>query len=190
MNKRRRKGGDLAFLNKTVRVVSECANEGRVGRVHKIYRELAERKCHVVTDRGGFDEKLEKLELDVPGKPEPCGIRLDFRRLKQSLRESIRHKLEGRSGNLEPVVHGELLEQSTVAAMLEEMELRLVPEETVIVPPSVATPWGLFDIAHDVAGEVAAEIINANPITSELINHANSMESNANPMQQIAMQIQ
>ena len=143
-----------------------------------------------MTDRGGFDEKLEKLELDVPGKPEPCGIRLDFRRLKQSLRESIRHQLEGRNGDLEPVVHGEFLEQSTVAAILNEMELRLLPEETVIVPPSVATPWCMFDIAPDVAGEVAAEIINANPITSEFINHENPMESNANPMQPIAMQIQ
>ena len=66
--KRRKKGGDLEFLNKTVRVVSECANEGRVGLVRKIHRELAEYKCQVLTDGGVFNEKLEKLELDVPSR--------------------------------------------------------------------------------------------------------------------------
>ena len=91
-----------------------------------------------MTESGAFEEELEKLELDVPG--DPCPAKLDFRRVQQAIRESIRHKLEGANGNLELVEHGQLLEHSTAAAILHEIELRLVPEETRIVPPSVAAP--------------------------------------------------
>jgi hypothetical protein len=48
-----------------------------------------------------------------------------------------------------------MIEQSTVAAILTEMEMRLDPKETRIVKPSITTPWTLHEIDYDAGGETA-----------------------------------
>ncbi len=49
-----------------------------------------------------------------------------------------------------------MIEQSTMAAILTEMELRLDSEDTSIVQPSITTPWTLHEAVYDAGGEVAA----------------------------------
>ena len=58
-------------------------------------------------------------------------------------------------GNLEKVEENVLLEQSTVAAILAETELRLQPKDTMILKPSVTTPWANDEVVEDLGGEVA-----------------------------------
>ena len=153
------------FLKKQVRVVAECVNEGRRGEVTAMYKattfaaegENEGLECNIFSANGVFCEKLENLALVTEGGIEPLPYKLDFRRLKAAKRASIKHALEGGDGNLELIVNGTTLEQSTVAAILKEIELRFEPKETKIVIPSIATPWGNDEGAYeDAGGEVSA----------------------------------
>jgi hypothetical protein len=149
------------FLKKQVRVTCECTNEGRCGevtKVHKVFGTEAESEyieCHVFSDKGTFTERLNNIEEKREAAPEPAGFKLDYRRLKAPQRAALKHKLEGVDGNLELIVDKTMLEQSTVAAILLEMELRLCPEDTKIVVPSIATAWSLGEPPEDHGGEVA-----------------------------------
>ena len=115
------------------------------------------RDAESFSTNGAFSEKLENLALVTEGGIEPLPYKLDLRRLKAAKRASIKHALEGGDGNLELIVNGTTLEQSTVAAVLKEIELRFEPKETKIVIPSIATPWGNDEGAYeDAGGEVSA----------------------------------
>ena len=151
------------FFKKQVRVVAECVNEGRRGEVTAMYKattfaaegENEGLECNIFSANGVFCEKLENLALATEGGIEPVPYKLDYRRIKAAKRASIKHALEGGDGNLELIVNGTTLEQSTVAAILKEIELRFEPKETKIVIPSIATgnDEGAYE---DAGGEVSA----------------------------------
>jgi hypothetical protein len=151
------------FLKKQVLVVAECAHEGRRGEVTAVYKveglaldgKDEELECNIFSTNGVFYEKLENLALVTGAGTEPVSYKLDYRRIKAPKRASIKHALEGGDGNLELIVHGTTLEQSTVAAVLTEIELRFDSKETKIVIPSIATPWGNDEAVYeDGGGEV------------------------------------
>ena len=68
------------------------------------------------------------------------------------------HELEGEDGNVEIIVRDKLTKQSTVAAILRELELRFGPEDTLLIQPSVATPWSSGEINDEVEGETETSI--------------------------------
>ena len=169
-NKRRRntkegareeEGPEHEWLKKNVRVVAECEDEGRAGLVTNVYRynngDADEHlKCNILSECGVFCTSIEHLEEDVFGKPKPIDFKLDYRRIKAPKRAAIRHTLEGTDENLEMIKAGTMIEQSTVAAILTEMELRLTPKDTKIVIPSVCTAWTFEEPPADHGGEVEA----------------------------------
>ena len=93
-------------------------------------------KCNALGEKGVLFRRLDDLEEDTGEKTKPGEFKLDFRRLKAPQRAALKHKLEGNDGNLETVVSGTMIEHSTVAAMLLEMELRLEPKDTRLIKPS------------------------------------------------------
>ena len=121
----------------------------------------------IFSTNGTFGESAENLQEIVPGESvEPVPFKLDFRRLKPARRVSLRRDLEGGSdtaNNIELVKLGTTLEQSTVAAMLKELELRFECDKKqhseLIVPPTVATAWSVEDVPDDHGGEVAKFIV-------------------------------
>jgi len=153
---------DHPLLKKQMRVVAECTNEGRWGEVTKVHKLVAkeaesqEFECTIFSPHGTFHESLKNIEEVLAEAPEPKGFKLDYRRIKAHKRTALRHQLEGDDGNLELIVVNTMLEQSTVAAILHEMELRLSPKDTKIVAPSIATAWSLGEVPEDLGGEVAA----------------------------------
>ncbi len=102
------------------------------------------------------DQRLADVEEDKPGMAKPSSFKLDFGKLKASRRASLKNALEGADKNLEVIVRGELIKQSTMAAILTEMELRLGSEDTSILKPSITTPWTFHEVHYDAGGEVAA----------------------------------
>ncbi len=67
-------------------------------------------------------------------------------------KQSIKHSLVGTGDNLDLVVFGNLLEQSTTATTSFALEAA----DTKLVTPSVATAWGHSDEMHeDIGGEIA-----------------------------------
>jgi hypothetical protein len=156
-----------------VRVVAECSNERRSGDVAAVLTRLTAETEHDAVERtifstnGTFGESAENLQEIVPGESvEPVPFKLDFRRLKPARRVSLRRDLEGGSdtaNNIELVKLGTTLEQSTVAAICKELELRFECENKkhseLIVPPTVATAWSVEDVPDDHGGEVAKFIV-------------------------------
>jgi hypothetical protein len=150
------------WLKKQVRVVAEVQNEGRCGEVTAVYRffetddeDEETFEVHVFSTTGVFTARLADVEEDKPGKREPTSFKLDFRRIKANKRAALKRLLEGEDENLELIAKGTLIEQSTVAAILTEMEMRLDPKETSIIKPSITTPWTLHEIDYDAGGEMA-----------------------------------
>ena len=156
-----------ALLKKLVRVVGDCANEGRAGEVTAVHKRLATEtepeaiECTIFSTSGTFGELAENLqEVATGGGVEATPFKLDYRRVKVPKRIALKRELEGGSAvanNLELIKTGTTLEQSTVAAICKELELRFECDKanTLIVVPSIATIWGLAEVHEDHGGEVA-----------------------------------
>ena len=146
--------------SKQVRVVSENNHEGRAGRVQAVYKVFATEAegehidVEIRAGKSSFFARLGDVQEDSIAS-EPSPFKLDFRRIKAAKRVELKNTLEGKDGNLEKVEENVLLEQSTVAAILAETELRLQPKDTMILKPSVTTPWANDEVVEDLGGEVA-----------------------------------
>ncbi len=104
---------------------------------------------HVFSENVVFAAKLADVEEDKPGMAVPASFKLDFRRLQAGKRSSLKNILEGADGNLEVIVKGQLIGQSTMAAILTEVELRLDIKATSNLKPSITTPWTFREVDYD-----------------------------------------
>ena len=156
----REKLDEHEFLKKQVRVVGECAEEGRCGEVTEISKATSTDEhytCHIISENGVFSVRVEYLELVDSHKAfsEPAPFKIDLRTFKAPQRRALKHSLESSNDSLEKVVRNQTLEQSTMAAIVAEIEMRLRPEDTVIVIPSISTVWCKDKVEEDIGGEVS-----------------------------------
>jgi hypothetical protein len=163
---------DSPWLGKQVRMVREGPGEGRSGQVLTVLRVIesdpVEYALNVLKDTGSskaggiFQVRHPRVEEERADAVPAAEFKLDWRTLKLPARKGLAAELG--IDTVEPIVEKHTLELGTVHAIFAELQLRFQPENTLLVPPSVALTFYEGGMPEDHRGEVAnclAEIASA-----------------------------
>jgi hypothetical protein len=137
---------DSPWLGKQVRVVREGPDEGRAGEVKAVLRvrdsDPAEYALNVFENTGTskcggiFQVRHPRVEEERPDAEAVKPEKLDYRVLTVQARKCLATKFG--INEVEYIFDKQTLELGTVHTMMGELELRIKPENTILVPPSVA----------------------------------------------------
>jgi hypothetical protein len=155
------------WLGKQVRVVREGPDEGRAGEVRAVHRvrdsDPAEYALNVLEDLGTskvggiFSVRHPRVEEERPESESVRGEKIDWRVCNAQMRTRLAAELA--IDDIEDIVMNNTLELGTVHAILAELEVRVQPENTLLVPPSVALAC-YEGVPEDHGGEVATFLVS------------------------------